>query len=331
MAEEFDINEEYEKIFGKERRENLFSLDDEEYRTIRQSIIDSQRMFNTRNKLPFEGIILLSYDEYQRKEVIKEFEKQGHRIFYIEKSEGQKCIVYAAAYFDVKASEFYVLRNSFCKNSAYYRRLVNRHKIKKCSDFEERDGLLYQKIDICYKSASLAASCFLGMKTDFRVWKDELGKSLDAYFEKYKVDDIDELEEMTFLDDSPSTICVHNVYNTVKRVNPNHIFHINNELVSKEDYRAKGCYFPASKHFMLKAGSTLSLECTLEYANTIEGRKREKFIKQFCIKDNIGYRLKSDQFVESPCIAADYVIGDFVDGWTLWKDDQGKNLKSFYC
>lgn len=36
MVEEFDVNEEYEKIFGVETRENLFSADDEEYKALRQ-------------------------------------------------------------------------------------------------------------------------------------------------------------------------------------------------------------------------------------------------------------------------------------------------------
>ena len=46
MAEEFDINEEYEKIFGVETRETLFSADDEEYNALRQEILDAKREFN---------------------------------------------------------------------------------------------------------------------------------------------------------------------------------------------------------------------------------------------------------------------------------------------
>lgn len=61
MANELDIDEEYERIFGKETHETLFGPDDADYQSLRQYILDSKREFNVKESLPFEDVTLLSY------------------------------------------------------------------------------------------------------------------------------------------------------------------------------------------------------------------------------------------------------------------------------
>lgn len=61
MDAEIDINEEYEKIFGTESRENIYAQDDIEYAALRKSIIDAKRQVVSNRSLPFEGI-KLSYN-----------------------------------------------------------------------------------------------------------------------------------------------------------------------------------------------------------------------------------------------------------------------------
>ena len=102
MNEELDINEQYEKIFGKEVRPNVFSPDDEEYNSLRQEIRDAKREFKPNKKLPFDGIKIQSYEDFRRDEIVQEAAKTGNRVFFIKKYEGGKLVAYAAAYFNIR-------------------------------------------------------------------------------------------------------------------------------------------------------------------------------------------------------------------------------------
>lgn len=207
MAEEFDINEEYEKIFGVETRETLFSADDEEYNALRQEILDAKREFNPKKSLPFEGIQLLAYDDFKRHEVVRLAEKQGYRIFYIRNTRNSKLVTYGAGYFNPRDSKFYVLKDCFFEESSYFNNLCNKlYGIKKLSfidSFRKDSGTMTEKRLHVYESASLAASYYRGERTTFREWRDDRGKTLDAYYPKYKASNIDELEEKTFPDYVP--------------------------------------------------------------------------------------------------------------------------------
>lgn len=66
MADQNDINEEYEKVFGTTSRETIFSADDENYASLRKEILDAKREFNVKKVLPFDGIKLYPYEEYLR-------------------------------------------------------------------------------------------------------------------------------------------------------------------------------------------------------------------------------------------------------------------------
>jgi len=70
------INEEYEEIFGITERPNIFSPDDEEYQTLRQKIVSSPHEYPIDNRLPFDGVRLLSADEFKRYEIAKKAEDE---------------------------------------------------------------------------------------------------------------------------------------------------------------------------------------------------------------------------------------------------------------
>lgn len=204
MAEDFDVNEEYQKIFGVETRETLFSADDEKYTALRQKILDTKREFKPKKSLPFEGIKLLDYEEFKRYEVVRLAEKQGYRIFYIRYYRNSKLVTYGAGYFNPKDSKFYVLKGCFFEETAYFKDLYNKlYGFKKQSfidSFCKDSGTMKEKRLHVYDSASLAASYYLGERTTFREWRDNRGKTLDAYYPKYKASNIDEMEKKTFPD-----------------------------------------------------------------------------------------------------------------------------------
>ncbi len=204
MANAFDINEEYEKVFGKETRENIFSPDDEDYKSLRQLIIDSKREFNFNKSLPFEGVTLLSCEDIERAKIVDEASAKGYRIFYIRRYVKNELATYAAGYLNSKVSRFVVLKGAFFSCSDYFTSLV-RHfpphtRMRFSTDYLYDNGILTQKCNWFFSSASLAASCILGRKCTFREWIDDSGKTLDAYYAKYKSADIDNMEDKSFPD-----------------------------------------------------------------------------------------------------------------------------------
>lgn len=202
MNEELDINEQYEKIFGKEIRPNVFSPDDEEYNSLRQEILNSTSEFRYSKNLPLEGIKVPSYEEFRMDKIIQKATKEGKHIFNIKKYEGEKIVAYAAAYFHSTYSRFRVLEESFCQESHYFNLICETLSITKNLDlrdsFYAKDGFLYLKRNRSFDSASLAASIFLGIKATFREWKDSNGNTLAEHIPYYKHININYLEERSF-------------------------------------------------------------------------------------------------------------------------------------
>lgn len=213
MSEIVDLNARYEELFGKETYPNIYAPDDEVYNNLRQEIMSAKREYNPTRTYPFSNIKLYPYEEYLRHKIIAETENNGYRVFFINKYNGKNQEVYAAAYYEPKTSQFFVLKCSFCKETHYFEVLTSSlelHKRKRfMSNFYIRDGVIHQTTTSVYESASLAASYFLGTKSNFLEWKDKRGKTLDAYYSKYNTSSINEKEEKTF----PafiSTFCMQN-------------------------------------------------------------------------------------------------------------------------
>mgnify|MGYP005754956589 FL=1 len=58
--------------------------------------------------------------------------------------------------------------------------------------------------------------------------------------------------------------------------------------------------------------------------------KRKKFIANFTIQSPEGIVLHSDYTFSSPSTAAGIVVGRNCNGWSIWKDDQGKTLDEIH-
>jgi hypothetical protein len=63
MSEDIDINIQYEQIFGREERPNIFKPDDEGYIALRREILASKREVVENKELPFSGINIIPCGE----------------------------------------------------------------------------------------------------------------------------------------------------------------------------------------------------------------------------------------------------------------------------
>ena len=343
MSDQNDINAEYEKVFGTTSRETLFSADDENYASLRQEILDAKREFNVKKVLPFDGIKLYPYEEYLRMSNVLDAEKHGYRIFYIRKYDGQELVCYAAGYFNAKDSRFVVLKGSFFHQTDYYKSLVCGLNplvgSSLTSAFENTKGTLKQTKDWTFTSASLAASLILGKKTTFREWKDNRGKSLAAYYAKYKDEFIDEKEDKAFpyipsvsiktstskITDDAGTLLANTVQSLLQPRKITHVFNI--EITGK--CRVVGYYDDEDNRFVVKKGSRFRDSVDTDFDVKPLGESRRRFIEAACMKSGPYLEVIKDTKCKSATAAASYIMG-YEASYSLWKDNNGKYLKDIY-
>ena len=203
----WDINEEYEKIYGAAKRVNLFDSEDE-YDELRQYIL-SQPQWESflSNKLPFDNIVLqvnkskpiiddikntiicniLSALQNKHKDTcstlstIEPVVPEKH-LFFIKKDG----ICDAMGYYDDKVKYFFVCKDSLVSYNTDLIYLLNdtenaRENFlkKRC---EESKGYYRVIRDAKCRSASAAACYVLGYMADQTCWLDSDGKMLsDVY------------------------------------------------------------------------------------------------------------------------------------------------------
>lgn len=354
MAEEFDVNKEYERIFSTESRKNIFSPDDEEYQALRQLIIEAKREFDFKKSLPFEGVKLLSYDDFLRNEMIHEAESKGYRIFHIRQYVGNRLSVYASGYFNAKDSRFVVLKGTFFTRTEYFERLTKHiapfARMRFVANYQYNNDVLIQKENWVFDSASLAASYILGKKSAFKEWRDDRNKTLDAYYTKYKSASIDEIEDKSFPNyvlptnsvsepkdgnDIPISNSAKGLQKLVNIIDSPeeyavHLFFIHKDADAMQFCDVSGTYDRITQKFIMKSGSILSTESVPLYNFTPQGIARRNFLSKFCTKESRGYRLRNDYTFDSPNVAASYAIGGASNGWVVWKDKNGNTLADIY-
>ena len=343
MADELNIDEQYELIFGKKDRPNIFSADDEEYKILRQGILESKRECNLSNEFPFSGIKLMSYEEYKLSEIANEAIKRGNRVFYIKQYVDDRLTTYAAGYFDVKTLRFTVLRESFFVCTQYFTHLVNSiadlwERIRFRNSFLTIGNVVRQTKQLQYDSASLAASCFLGEKTYFGVWKDDEGYTLDVCYPQYRVDYIRDLEDKTFPDyvapKPPSHQIVEEktdrICDAYLKDEGLRVFYLSRDNDLQRTCMATGTYNPITQKFILRENSLLSYGTAPSYTYSSAGVSRSNLIAKYCSKEVNGFRLKCDIVCDSPSTAAGYALGRSANGWKEWKDGDGITLDTAY-
>jgi predicted GIY-YIG superfamily endonuclease len=92
---------------------------------------------------------------------------------------------------------------------------------------------------------------------------------------------------------------------------------------------AQGYFVEETEEFVVLAGSELrSGECDSLKPKSID--KRKAFIEANCSQSKGKITLKADYTFPSPSAAAAMVVGGSSNGWTRWKDADGKTLSEVY-
>lgn len=103
-----------------------------------------------------------------------------------------------------------------------------------------------------------------------------------------------------------------------------HIF-----VCTRAGSNAQGYYVKESGEFVVLAGSELrSGECANLKPEGIS--KRHAFVENYCTQTDDKTVLNADYTFSSPSAAALMVIGGSANGWTEWKDANGKTLDEVY-
>ena len=182
MTEEgWDVNEEYEKIFGSRERINLFDTE-EEYNELRQFIIDQPMKTFITKSLPFEGIgLTVIKDKPIRKQFLIEKPQplvQDKHYFFI-KEDG---VCDAKGYYNEELKYFFICKDSLVSYDTDLLYMIN-DKEKARDNFlnkicEEVKGYYKVLRDAKCRSASAAACYVLGYISDETFWRDSEGRLL---------------------------------------------------------------------------------------------------------------------------------------------------------
>ena len=103
-----------------------------------------------------------------------------------------------------------------------------------------------------------------------------------------------------------------------------HIFYCKHK-----ESKAMGYLIEESKEFVLLAGSELRSGTRPSLHHSLVG-KRAQFISEQCDTINGISVLRSDYVASSPSIAGSLILGRNTNGWTKWKDANGKTLSEVY-
>ena len=103
-----------------------------------------------------------------------------------------------------------------------------------------------------------------------------------------------------------------------------HIFYCKHK-----ESKAKGYFVEETKEFVILAGSELRSGIRPSLQPSI-ARKRERFIAEQCDIISGQAILRADYVASSPSIAGALVLGRNTNGWTKWRDADGKTLDEVY-
>lgn len=116
----------------------------------------------------------------------------------------------------------------------------------------------------------------------------------------------------------------HAVSKTEQAGQEKHIF-----FCTRAGSNAKGYYVEDTEEFVVFAGSELrSGECDSLTPKSVE--KRQAFIDANCSQSKGKIILKADYTFTSPSAAAGMVVGGSSNGWTRWKDAEGRTLNEVF-
>lgn len=330
MNDEAIINGEYERLFGRAKSINLFDSD-EEYENLRQYIVSQPNDYKKNRTLPFDGIILMPYNEFVWKQEIECATNNGKHVFYIKQNQP---FCKAACYFDASKGTIVLLRYSYIVNSNSYCNdfalLSGRRKLlmhRSCQDKQER----YLTENVRCSSPLVTASYVLGRKADLSEWCDEKGKSIVTFYSalaKLQAQEIKKKEVEKEEQNKGRVLLelLNGIANYLnKKITDKHLFYIEEDGVCC----ASGYLEEDSKQFFIQKGSLVSKESDIIYVSSQSGKARLRFLDKACVLKAHYYCVSKDAKCRSASAAACYVLGRNAD-FTIWKDEKGKSLEEVY-
>ena len=326
-AESKKIHEEYEKLFGKAKRINLFNTDDEN-ETLHQYILAQPYKGNSHScNQPFDEQQIGTYRVLALNKAINEACAQGYHVFRLQTPQNS-CD--AAGYYDNKNSVFIILKFSKISetenfDSQYIKEQIERNNIlKKKICIDKMEGLYLIENIIC-KNPQISATIVTGHITSINLWKDKDGTTLEQIypqinFSKNNKDRL--LSIITSLKQNAQNI--ENSKNNsfvYKKHEAQYFFKISGIV------KAMGYYEPSNGHFFILKDSLLSIYSDPEFNDTKLGKDRAEAVETHCILDKKYYRVTDEIECDSASIAASYVIGNNVQ-YFMWKDINGTALRN---
>lgn len=359
----WDVNDEYEKLFGSAKRVNLFETE-EEYNELRQYIMSEPQITYITKMLPFEGVELPIIEDKpkqrkrnskidtmignilaslirKRQETLttivtsiqdeKSVENDKH-IFFI-KEDG---VCDASGYYDEEKKYFYVCKDSLVSFETDFIYMLNdeeKARDRFLKEVCEKDNGYYRVIrDAKCRSASAAACYVLGRESGQNSWMDSDGKLLYDVYPNVFSDPIENKKPKKEIKHPEEPIKKQKV----KQGRPPRYYYITREGIAGRSCNAKGEYDKINDKFVILAGSELSHEVSRTYSFSASDIKRKKFIQQYCglartysgisVSD---YKLKKDGICNSPDEAACFVLGEVANGWKEWKSKDGISLEGY--
>lgn len=326
MDVDFDINEEYEKLFGKPEPMHIFDSD-EEYSELRQYILMQPTITAYKSKLPFTGVSLMPYTEFAWHQEIQKAQDKSYRIFYIQQNNPDSpYYCNAAGVYDKKTKKFVILKYSYIvsRNEFSFEDfsiLIARRKA--LMNHTKVEGHLRYLTDNCVCDSPEQAACFvLGCSAGALEWVNDKGKSLLSFYPELQQPSIHPAFEVNYTPQPKPKETTKAVINT-PTVQP-HLF-----LIQAPYIRAFGYYDPETTYFYIKKESIVAFNVDSNYLGTTSEKSRQKFLEMACVKGLNYYRVVKDTKCRSASAAASYVLGRSAT-YVYWRDEDGKSLHDFW-
>lgn len=234
----------------------------------------------------------------------------------------------AKGYFDQPTGHFYILKNSLLnlKVDKEYEETASGKARKRLIDSvcTKTDFYYLVNKDAKCRTASAAAAYVLGKDASYVEWEDDDNKALmDFYPSNF-------FTKKSLLKASASSGYPYNQLSSPERSSTIHLFYISRLSEVGRYCHGIGFYDENSQMFILKEGSKWSFNVTPSFERSSDNLVRKQYIKQFCKLSRFYYIQTRDIICNSPNVAASIVLGEPVNGWLEWKDNDGKNLHDVY-
>ena len=326
-AESKKIHEEYERLFGKARRVNLFDTD-EENEVLHQHIL---AQLYTRNScshtLLFDEQNVETFRVFALNKAVNDAGAQGYHIFWLRTSQNN-CD--AAGYYDEKNGTFTILRFSKISEQEIFdsesltQQIQRKNILKMKIGIDKLEGLYLIENVVC-NNPRISATIVTGRSASIDLWKDNNLNTLEQVYPQINSHNLIENELMAI---------IFSLEQNARKVEHAR----NNVIISKEHkaqyflkisgiVKAMGYYEPSNGHFFILKNSLLSISNNPGFNNTQLGKNRTKAVETHCMFYKKYYRVTDEIECENASIAASYVIGDNAQ-YFMWKDACGVTLKN---